>query len=285
MIREILEKPFPAIEKKKHKISISLAFAVSIFVFLIIFQPFGLDDIQYYKTYYILGFFFITLFTMLLCLFALPIIFAKLFDIDNWTVKKDILFMLLQIMIIAIFNWIYNSTIGKDITRQYNIFAFLFITFSVGLFPTILHVLLKEKYLSQKHNKIAENLTVNIQKGKNLNKNTEIEIQSDNKKEKLNIKLDQIICIKSEGNYASVYYYKDEQITKELIRNSLSKIIQQLIIFENIKRCHRSYIVNFDWIEKISGNARNYNLHISNLEFTIPVSRSFPKSIIQNIKY
>jgi len=96
----------------------------------------------------------------------------------------------------------------------------------------------------------------------------------------MSIELDQLICIKSEGNYVDVYFYKNEKINKQLIRNSLTKLSKQLIIFENIKRCHRSYIVNFSNIEKVSGNARNFNLHIKTLDFTISVSRSFPKEII-----
>ena len=280
----ILNKPFPLIKKTKHKIFVSFFISISIFVILLIFQPFGLDDIQYYKPIFIGGFFVITLFTVIICLFIFPKIFPKLFNEDKWTIKKDIIFILFQILIIAILNWLYNSTVGKDITEQYNIFSFILITISVGFFPTILHVLIKEKILSKKHNKIAQSITNKIQIKNKIIKEQKIKISSENNNEQINLKSDELICIKSEGNYANIYFYVNNKLTKQLLRNSLTKLDKQLIIFENIKRCHRSYIVNFDNVEKVTGNARNYNLHITNLDFTIPVSRNFPKNIIEIYK-
>ncbi len=280
MINKQLNKPFPFIEKKIHRIIISLIFSISIFAFLLIFQPFGLDDIQFYKPIFISGFFFITLIVLLIRFFIAPIFFPKFFEPDSWTVKKNLFSILLVIIIITILNWLYNSTVGKDITEQYNLFSFLFITISVGFFPTIFLTIFTEKYLSKKHNEIAENITTKIQLEEKIIENKLIKIVSKNKKEEINIELDQLICIKSEGNYASIYFYENNIVKKQLIRNSLTKIKEQLIIFENIERSHRSYIVNFNNVEKISGNARNYNLHIANLDFTIPVSRNFPKNII-----
>ena len=279
MIKNQLDKPFPLIEKKRHRIFVSLLFSFSVFVFLIIFQPFGLEDIKYYKPIFIAGFFVITLIVLLAHFFITPIIFTNFYNFDKWTVKKELISIFTIIAVISVLNWLYNSTVGKDITEQYNLFIFLLITISVGFFPTILLVILVEKFLSKKHKNIAQNITNKIQNEQKDNTKT-IKILSENQNEEINIKLEQLICIKSEGNYATVYYYKDSKIRKQLIRNSLTKLLEQLIIFENIKRCHRSYIVNFNNVEKISGNARNYNLHIANLDFTVPVSRKFPKTIL-----
>ena len=75
-------------------------------------------------------------------------------------------------------------------------------------------------------------------------------------------------------------FFSEENIFKsKLIRNSISNIEEQLIVFKKVKRCHRSYLVNLDKVEKMTGNTRNLNLHISNMNFSIPVSRSFPNEI------
>ncbi len=279
-IKAYLNKPFPFIEKTQHKIIASFLFSAFIYTFLIIFQPFGIVNIPYYKPLFILGFFGITFIVLLNGYLIAPYFFRQFFNTDNWTIRKNLIFISIQILIIAILNWLYNSTVGKDVTEQHNLFSFLFITISIGFFPTILLNMFIEKYLSKKHQNIAENLTHTIQsenKSKDIQK---INIISENENESMSIELDQLICIKSEGNYVDVYFYKNEKINKQFIRNSLTKLGKQLIIFENIKRCHRSYIVNFSNIEKVSGNARNFNLHIKMLDFTIPVSRSFPKEII-----
>jgi len=280
MTKEQLNKPFPAIETTKHKIIISFLFSLFIFVFLITFQPFGLDDIKYYKPIFISGFFVITFLSLLIRFFFVPLFFPKFFDADKWTVGKNLFAIFLVIMIITILNWLYNSTIGKNITEQYNIFSFIFITISVGFFPTILLVVLTEKHLNKKHTIIAQNITNKIKIEPTVDKTEIINIVSENKSEKISIELNKLICLKSDGNYVNVYFYKNGTIKKQLVRNSLTKLMKQLIIFENIKRCHRSYIVNFSNVEKVSGNARNYNLHINNLDFTVPVSRNFPKTIL-----
>ncbi len=280
MTKKQLDKPFPAIEGKKHKIVVSFLFSLSVFLFLLIFQPFGLDDIQYNKPIYISGFFLITFITLLIRFFIAPVIFKKFHNADNWTVKKGLISIFFVIITITIFNWIYNFLVGGEIARQYNLFSFFFFTISVGFFPTVFFVLLVEKYLSKKHTEIAQSITQKIPLEKNSQKSKIVNILSENKNEEIHIELNQLICIKSESNYAVVYFYENDKVSKQLIRNSLTKLMQQLIIFDNIKRCHRSYIVNFSNVVEISGNARNYNLHIKNLDFSVPVSRNFPKSIL-----
>jgi len=49
---------------------------------------------------------------------------------------------------------------------------------------------------------------------------------------------------------------------------------------QNIVRCHKSYIVNAKKVNKIHGNARGYFLNIKNIDFSIPVSRNFPKELL-----
>jgi len=278
-----LNKPFPIIETSKNKFLVSFLFATFVFIFLIVFQPFGISKIRFYKPVYIAGFFIITFVVMLINFLIIPLILKKAFDPENWTVKKEIYFILWQISIIAIFNWLYNSTVGKEITIQYNLISFLFITIAVGIFPTVFYTIYVEKYLSNKHKLIAKELSNKLHTSTEEDKPGQFKIVSDNKADILTLNLQEFICIVSEGNYANVFYHKDNEIKKKLVRNSLTKISEQLIIFDTIKRCHRSYIVNLRNVNRVSGNARNYNLHVNKLDFTIPVSRSFPKPIIKSI--
>jgi len=280
-MNEYLNKPFPFIEKKNHRILASILFSGFIYVFLLIFQPFGISDIEYYKPIFIAGFSGITLIVLLFSFFILPAIFKNLFDFDKWTIKRNATFIIIQFLIITVFNWVYNSTIGKGITEQHSLFYFVFITVSVGIIPTFFLIYFIEKNLLLKNQYIATKFTKNIQHRTNISENSKIKLLSQNNDETILIELNQLICIKSEGNYLKVFFLKENIIKSKLIRNSISKIEEQLIIFEKVKRCHRSYIVNLEKLEKMTGNARNLNLHIPNLDFTIPVSRSFPKEIFK----
>jgi DNA-binding LytR/AlgR family response regulator len=218
---------------------------------------------------------------LLFSFFIPPAILKNLFDFDKWTIKRNATFIIIQFLIITIFNWVYNSTIGKGITEQHSLFFFVFITVSVGIIPTLFLMYFIEKNLARKNQLIATSFTENVKSQKSISKNTVINLVSKNNDETVTIDLKQLICIKSEGNYLKVFFLKENIIKSKLIRNSISKIEEQLIVFEKVKRCHRSYIVNLDKLEKMTGNARNLNLHIPNLDFTIPVSRSFPKEIFK----
>ena len=277
-----LNKPFPIIYSLKQKLITSFLFASFVFVFLIVFQPFGISDIHFNKLIFVLGFFVITFVVMTINFLLAPLILKNAFDSEGWTVKKNIYFIVCQILIISFFNWFYTSTIGEDITVQYNLFSFLFITISIGIFPTIFFTIYVEKYLFDRHRSIAKKLTniVHIPEIANI----KISIFSKNNKESVILGLKQLLCIKSEGNYSNIFYFEDSMVKKKLIRNSLSQIIEQLKSTNSIKRCHHSYIVNLQNVIKVSGNARNFNLHLEKLDFSIPVSRNFPKTIIESIK-
>lgn len=282
-MKDWLNKPFPLIESPKEQIFISFLSAFFVYFFLLIFQPFEISKVEMYKPLYIAGFFVITLFSLLVNFLLITLVFKSIVKPENWTVSKNIYFMFWLLLVMAVFNWLYNSMFEWEVVEQHSFFRFLFMTLSVGIFPVIFFTLYTEHILSNKHKLIAEELNAQIHKPSKEGE-IQIEILAGNGKDMIELELKQFICIRSEGNYADVFFIENEELKKKLIRNSLAKIAQQLINFETVKRCHRSYIVNLQNVNTVSGNARNYNFHIEKLNFAIPVSRNFPKSIIENIK-
>lgn len=283
ILKEYLNKPFPFIEKTKYRLLASILVSVFVYVFLMIFQPFGISNIQYYKPIFVLGFFVITLIVLFFSFLIAPLICKEFFDSDNWTIRKNTIFIISQFIIISILNWAYNSTLGKDVTTQHSLMFFVFITTTVGIFPTLFLMYFIEINLTRKNQDFANDFTENIPEKLSKTEEIKIILNSKNKAETFKINLNQLICIKSEGNYLNVFYFENDKIISRLIRNSISKIEEQLSKFNKIKRSHRSYIVNLDKVDKMTGNARNFNLHIDDLGFKIPVSRSFPKEILKNL--
>jgi len=282
-MKDWLNKPFPFLESVKEQVLISFFSAGFVYFFLLIFQPFGISEVEMYKPLYTAGFFVITLLSLLINFLLITLVFKSIFKPENWTVAKNIYFMLWLLLVMAVFNWLYNSMFECELVEQHGFLRFLFMTLSVGIFPVIFFTLYTENILSNKHKLIAKELNVQIHKPSKQDE-IQIEILADNGKDMIELELKQFVCIRSEGNYADVFFIENQELKKKLIRNSLAKIAQQLLEFETVKRCHRSYIVNLQNVNTVSGNARNYNFHIEKLNFAIPVSRSFPKSIIENIK-
>ena len=126
----------------------------------------------------------------------------------------------------------------------------------------------------------AEHLSTQIDtKPRDIPKN--LQFISDNQNENFEIRSNQLLCIKAEGNYCNVFYVENEQVVNKLIRTSLKKFENKFQNLSEIKRCHKSFIVNMKNVRRVSGNARNYAFHIEHIPFSVPVSRSFPQQIIK----
>ena len=104
---------------------------------------------------------------------------------------------------------------------------------------------------------------------------TDITISSDASKKELVLDIRDLLLIEAEDNYSRVYLKDGAGVKKVLFRSTLKKMHDQLAGVDNIFRCHRSYLINANSVESISGKAQNYRLKISGVNKQIPVSRSF----------
>ncbi len=281
-----LNKPYPFVTSLKKKLLTSLLFGLFIYIFLLVFQPFGLENIISSKVVYILGFGVITTSVMLVCFIVLPFLFVKIFNPEKWNVGKEILFVILNIILITIFNYGYNSTVGFGFAQQHGILFFILITLSVGIFPVTLLIFVMELYLNKKHQKTALEISSKIKNERLVNlsvPDSTINIITESKNEHFEIVVADLLFVKSEDNYCQVYYKNQNKIASKLLRISLKSIEYQFELHNNIKRCHRSYIVNKKQIFRITGNARAYYLHFDNCNEIVPISRNFKKNDLISI--
>ena len=86
------------------------------------------------------------------------------------------------------------------------------------------------------------------------------------------------IFAKSMDNYCEVYFYEGNSVKKEIVRIALWKLAE-LLTGANIRRCHRSYLVNFDRILSKEGNAQGFLLRFADMEEYALVSRSMLHSV------
>ena len=92
------------------------------------------------------------------------------------------------------------------------------------------------------------------------------------------MQLSEFVYAQSEGNYVKIYHLDDGVLANKLVRLSLKQLEIQLEILSQIKRCHRSYIINMQHITSIDGNARSLTIKLDKVATSIPVSRSFSKA-------
>ncbi|MCF6269393.1 MAG: LytTR family transcriptional regulator [Melioribacteraceae bacterium] len=106
------------------------------------------------------------------------------------------------------------------------------------------------------------------------------ELSFDSANSNIVIKSENLLCVKSMGNYVTLFFLEESQLKKKIIRSTMKGIEKNISESHKIIRCHKSYFVNINKVITTSGNARALYLHINQLNFQIPVSRNFSKKII-----
>jgi len=218
---------------------------------------------------------------MILNKFILPYLFPKIFIEENWNVGKEMLFHLWTIFLIGISNLLYANWGGY---YEISIYSFLLAqleTLLIGIFPVTFIVLYKHNRYLKKNISNAHELIGRLQSEERTNtKNSQgqyISLSSETGKDKLQINIDDFFFVKSIDNYVEVYWKDRNTIRKSLLRGSLKKIQKELTPYSSMFRCHRTYIININKIDRISGNSQGYRLSIG-ADYEIPVARSYIKA-------
>ena len=282
-----LSKPYYFNPSILFKLKISFFHGLFIFLFLYIFRPFYLVQFEIIILEYTLGIGIIASIGTFMVLYIPALIFKDYFSEDKWTVGRNLFLMSTGISFIGIVLWYFSEMYKKPYNlKEVSLVEFLFYTFLVSLIPLTFFIFINEKSVRERREKRVDEIKEikkekEISIAKDLNK--EISIESDNGKEKINFHLDNLIYITSQGNYASFFLKNEKGLKEKILRVTLTKIEAELKEFSNVIRCHKSYIVNINYINDISGNARGYLLKSDIITLDIPVSRSFSKQSLQSL--
>ena len=272
-------KPYPSIIEDGYKKSmiINVTVALVVFFILYVFKPslffreavsYSLQDsLMFSGITFAVSFFYTNVLTR---------IFTNVFDPIKWTVGKELLMLFCILLSIAIVNFF----IGREVfypASEFNITTFLkviFATFIVGVIPMFVvvafYLYYNQKRISEKADTINESISTKTIAPKEL----EYKLNGNGKYESLSIKLSQLLFIESIGNYCDIYYLENDQIKKVTFRAALATY-SEVLPFDTILKTHRSFLVNLNKVNKVTGNAQGYQLFLNHFEDkTIPVSRA-----------
>ena len=259
-----------------------------VFLFLYIFRPFYLAQFEIIILEYTLGIGIIAFLATFAILYIPALIFKEYFNEDNWTIGRNLFLMAIGITFIGILLWYFGEMYKEPYNlRRLSLLEFLTFTFLVSLIPLTLFVFINEKNVRERREKkVFEIKEIKRKKEISISKKlaNEISINSDNGKENISFFINDLVYITSQGNYASFFLKREKEDLKEkILRVTLTKIEEKLKEYPNVIRCHKSYIVNTNFIIDISGNARGYLLKSNFISFDIPVSRKFSKQSLQSL--
>jgi hypothetical protein len=199
-------------------------------------------------------------------------------SIHSWTLKKEILSVLIILTGTSIVVYLSGFLIEEE-AQRWTVRTFLNSyknVFSVGIIPFAFFSALNYRFLLSKNTRDgAAEWSTN---GNGTDPPEEIvKITSQLKKEELKFYPDQFLFAESEGNYVVFHLRTNNQVRRQIIRNSITNIEQQLSVIPFFFRTHRSFIVNLKKVKSKQGNILGYQLKLSGTETKIPVSRERTK--------
>ncbi len=274
-----LERPYPLTERRATKWIIILGFSIFTYFFLLLYQPYGAAEIPG-KSLFLAGFGCCVFLVLAVNYFVLPKLLPGWFEANQWQIKKEILYLSFCFLGIAMLNFLYNSTVGKDIAPPFGLLEFIGITVSVGIFPLLVLLYFNERRLTTGNQQLAEAVSI-PENSKEQNGSPVLLIEAaTSTTPKWELPLEQFVYAVAEDNYTTVHYQRANEPGRRLLRLSLKSLEQQLQDHPDIVRCHRSYLINRMHLIAAEGNARSLYLRLRFAEASVPVSRKMSSAFL-----
>ena len=263
-------------ESKKYKISLAAFSSVFVYLFLLFFQPFGINNYRPDEKITLLLVFLLfvmaaIIFVMILiCEFLIRSLLFKTatkISLSVWYLLEITLICsstFLFYNILGGFHDFYTSSYLKHILELGFVLAFPFAA-TIFYFK---HTTVLKKYMEVQ----------------SLSKDTDamqeiVLLSGDYKNDQIALPLNSIVFIESEDNYVSLNYLEDQQLKKYLIRSTLSSLEQKLTP-EFFLRCNRSFIANLMHLESFKQHQKKLTLKLKLVSNSIIVSKSHRTKIL-----
>jgi hypothetical protein len=268
---KFLNKPYPFNDDLKYNSIVVFFISVGVFVFLLLFQPFDISSLATKDKYYLmLGFGLVTFLALSINLLFITSIFNRMFSNTTWNIKKEIIWNVWILFSISTGYYLYCQYLGI-LEFQYNILITILLA---AVFPISALIIINYSRILRLHLRFATELNKKLKENKNIQEKFVL-FESDYQKDSLSVKVSQILFIRSANNYIEVFWKENGIVKNQLVRCSLTKAEQTVKDEKFIFKCHRSYLVNINFIENVEATPQGYKLSFDKVEFTVPVSKNF----------
>ena len=261
-----LRKPFPRDDSFSGNLKTITYISVFIAFFLYIFQPFDISSIPEKKFLICMGF---GAMTFIACVVYDVIVFRWLQlagPSEKYTFGKWVLNMIGIMLTISIANFIFMRLIIFGYILWEYLPYMISGTFKVGIFPIVFIGAISLLRQEKKYQNIAAEINQ-----KNINPSS---MDPTDSTFLFEIPIHQIRYVEALQNYVKIGFVNSGELKEKTERATLKSIMSELKDSSIIK-CHRSFLVNRDFIISTSGNAQGLLLTLADCSKTIPVSRSY----------
>lgn len=269
-----LSKPYRDTVRGKSKFLSLAAFGLFIFLFLFLFKPFGFYQLETIRQFFIsLGFGLITFFVLIVFKYLIePVVIW-----ENWTIGKNILWDILIASSIGAANYLYICIIFEMKFNLLYLFYSIWTAILVGSIPVTISYFLS-------YNRIYKNaLKEAAIPDEMITWEDEVTITAGYSRNDFKTYPGNIIYLCSNDNYVTIVTIRDNVQNKTTIRGTLKSAEEELRKNSRFIRCHKCYIVNLYYVEKVTGNNQNMKLRLTVPGIEIPVARSKADQVTMRI--
>jgi hypothetical protein len=222
--------------------------------------------------------------SVLVANWLVPSLLPRLYDDDRWTVSHHIAQTLFVLFCVSLGNLIVMWSLNMEHTTFWAMYISVTL---IGFFPISVGVFVNEQrrlkrnlahaqLLNQQLSRLAVDSPVVVPiVNESVSEITPIVLSSENGRDKLSLTTGQLRYVESVGNYVDVYWLHTGVLQKTILRRTLKEIEATLASYPDFLRCHRAFLVNLRAVSHADGNARGYQLTLTDVPNRIPVSRSF----------
>jgi len=261
--------PRPAL---KFYVLMALMIGFTVGFILIAFQPFGTANFKHPYKNWILAGYGITVFLSLVIIFTLSKMVVHKKGESNWNILYEVIVLFFSLIISLVACYIYSLEIFGGTYQLKQMLYFISLAGSVAILP----VLGSLGYLYFSWKDVVRS-SLEISETENKNEKLTLLINA-NKSDQLKINANEIILAQAQSNYVMLFFKKDEQIKRHIIRSTLKQIKEQLDDKIFIQ-AHRSFIINKNKIKNLSGNKSKASIELEGYQKSIPISRNIYDSL------
>jgi hypothetical protein len=268
-------RPYTEVETSRQKLVAILLFGLFIFLFLYLFKPFGITQLKPVSQFFItLGFGLVTTFMLFINKFLLePVIINK-----NWTLGKSILWNFFIASSIGAANYFYINFIFHQPFVLLYLFYSVWTAILVGSIPVTISYIVR---INRIYKTALEKAAIAPE---DIFWENEVIIRAGNSKNEFKCNPRNIVYLCSNDNYVTIVTMKGDVQNKTTIRGTLKSAESELRKNSRFLRCHKCYIVNLDFVERVTGNNQNMIIRMKPSGTEIPVSRSKADIVHKKIK-
>lgn len=273
-LSSILNQPHPGYQNLRGYFATVAGISITVFLILYIFQPFHIGERNIENSRLLTAFIYAGAASLTMAINAIWIVlFPSWFDDKNWTLGKECIILVYQIISVALVIWLinlYRMQHAAPVEGSFKVSILL--VFAIGILPYMIVTFFRHNYLLKSHLAIAQQMNKKLEgaKGASVRNYDLLEVP----KIIGPIRVDEFLYAESKGNNLIIYVENDKDATSHSIRSTMNEFEQANKKYAYLFRSHRAFIINIDKIIKMTGNAAGYQVFLHLDLPSVTVARS-----------